>query len=110
MRVRFPPVAFMPRIKKTSSQPKRKPKPQVVVAKPVYPEYLEDFIKEVESKTPFKVKVDQYAEGNSYHVGVNEKNGKLYRCIWMVGFVNGPELLKEFWSSMAVKHLKLKSS
>lgn len=100
----------MPRIKKTSSQPKRKPKAPVVIQRPTYPEYLENFIKDVESKTPFKVKIDQYAEGNSYHVGVNQKNGKVYRCIWMVGFVNGPELLENFWNSLAVKNLKINPS
>lgn len=108
MRVRFSLAAFMPRIKKTSSQPKRKPKPPFPVKKVIYPDYLQNFINEVESKTPFKVKIDQYAEGNSYHVGVNEKNGRVYRCIWMVGFVNGPEFLENFWSSLAVKNLNIK--
>jgi hypothetical protein len=55
----------MPRIRKTSTQPKRKPKQSPVIVRPVYPEYIENFIKEVESKTHFKVKIDQYSEGAS---------------------------------------------
>lgn len=109
MRVRFSPAAFMPRIKKTSSQPKRKPKPPIKIVKPVYPEYIESFIKEVESKTPFTVKVDQYSEGASYHVGVNEKIGKVYRCVWMVGFAMGPEHLQPFWNSLPMQTLNNKT-
>lgn len=96
MRVRFPPAAFMGRIKKTSSQPKRKIK-TVVIPKKVYPEYIENFIKEVESKTPFKVKVDQYSDSGPYHIGVNKKQGNVYHCIWMVGYVTGPEFFGPFW-------------
>ena len=99
----------MPRIRKTSTQPKRKPKKPIVIEKPVYPEYIENFIKEVESKTNFKVKIDQYEKGNSYHVGVNEKYGKVYRCVWMVGFVMGPEHLSPFWSSLAMKNTNVKT-
>ena len=93
----------MPRTRKTSTQPKRKPKPSVKVIKPVYPDYIENFIQEVESKTSFTVKVDQYSEGASYHIGVNKKLGKIYRCVWMVGFVTDPEHLKPFWSSEITK-------
>ena len=109
MRVRFSPAAFMPRIRKTSTQPKRKPKVPVKIVKPVYPDYIESFIQEVESKTPFTVKVDQYSEGASYHIGVNQKQGKIYRCIWMVGFVTDPEHLKPFWSSLPMKEVNGKS-
>ena len=35
----------MPRIRKTSTQPKRKAKPAPVIARPVYPDYIENFIK-----------------------------------------------------------------
>ena len=95
----------MPRIRKTSTQPKRKPKVPVKIVKPVYPEYIENFIQEVESKTPFTVKVDQYSEGASYHIGVNQKQGKVHRCIWMVSFVTGPEHLSPFWLSTPIKSL-----
>ena len=108
MRVRFSPAAFMPRIRKTSTQPKRKAKPAPPIIRPVYPEYVENFIKEVESKTPFKVKVDQYSEGASYHIGVNQKIGKVYRCVWMVGFATEAEHLKPFWSSLPMKDLNSK--
>lgn len=106
MRVRFSPAAFMPRIRKTSTQPKRKPKPPVKIVKPVYPDYIENFIQEVESKTPFTVKIDQYSEGASYHIGVNKKIGKIHRCVWMVGFVTSPEHLKPFWNSLSVETIK----
>lgn len=86
----------MSKSRKTSSQPKRKPK-KIVIPKKVYPEYIENFIKEVESKTPYKVKADQYNENGPYHIGVNKKNGRVYHCIWMVGYVTGPEFLKSFW-------------
>jgi hypothetical protein len=99
----------MPRIRKTSTQPKRKVKPAPPIVRPVYPEYIENFIKEVESKTPFKVKIDQYSEGASYHIGVNQKIGKVYRCVWMVGFVMNSEHLNSFWSSLPVKELNNKS-
>ena len=93
----------MPRIRKTSTQPKRKPKVPVKIVKPVYPDYIENFIQEVESKTPFTVKVDQYSEGASYHIGVNQKQGKIHRCVWMVSFVTEPEHLTPFWSSLPMK-------
>lgn len=110
MRVRFSPAAFMPRFRKTSTQPKRKLKKPVKIAKPVYPEYIQKFIQEVESKTPFKVKIDQYEEGAAYHVGVNQIVGRVQRCIWMVGFATGLEHLQPFWSSLAMKDVTIKST
>jgi hypothetical protein len=100
----------MPRFRKTSTQPKRKPKKSVKIVKPVYPEYIEKFIQEVESKTPFKVKIDQYEEGAAYHVGVNQIIGRVQRCIWMVGFATGSEHLQSFWSSLAMKDVTIKST
>lgn len=99
----------MPRPRKTSTQPKRKPKKPVKIVKPEYPDYIEEFIKEVESKTPFKVKVDQYMKENSYHIGVNEVLGKVQRCIWMVGFVIEPEQLRPFWTSKALQNVTNKT-
>ena len=95
----------MPRIKKTSSQPKRKPRPVIKIEKPVYPEYIEIFIKEVESKTPFTVKIDKYGDKESYHIGVNKKEGKTHRCVWMVSYVTSPEHLIPFWASMPMKNV-----
>jgi hypothetical protein len=62
MRVQIPADAFMPRIRKTSSQPKRKPKKPVKIETPVYPEYIQNsFVQEVEIKDSLsKSKVDQY--------------------------------------------------
>ena len=99
----------MPRIRKTSTQPKRKPKKFVNIPKPVYPEYIQNFIQEIESKTHFVVKVDQYSQDASYHIGVNEKIGKIYRCIWMVSFVTNSDHLKPFWESLAMKDVKIKT-
>ena len=109
MRVRFSPAAFMPRTRKTSTQPKRKPQKPVKIVKPVYPQFIEDFIKEVESKTSLKVKVDRYMKENSYNVGVNMKVGKVSRCIWMVGVATGSEHLQPFWVSAAMKSWNDKS-
>jgi hypothetical protein len=100
----------MPRFRKTSTQPKRKLKKTVKIDKPVYPEYIQKFIQEVESKTPFKVKIDQYEEGAAYHVGVNQIVGRVHRCIWMVGFATGSEHLQSFWSSLAMKDVTIKST
>ena len=99
----------MPRIRKTSTQPKRKSKPAPKIIRPTYPEYIESFIKEVESKTHFTVKVDQYSEGASYHIGVNEKIGRVQRCVWMVGFATGPEHLAQFWSSLPIQNVTPKT-
>ena len=110
MRVRFSPAAFMPRSRKTSSQPKRKPKKPIKIVKPVYPEFIQNFIQEVESKTSFKVKVDQYEEYSAYHLGVNEIIGKVQRCIWMVDFATSAEHLQPFWSSSAMKNVTPKST
>jgi hypothetical protein len=96
----------MPRIRKTSLQPKRKPAKSVKIVKPVYPEYLQNFIDRVEKETPYKVHITQYAEESSYNVGVNKKVGKVYHCIWAVGFVTDPLLLQQFWTSAAFKGIK----
>ena len=93
----------MPRIRKTSIQPKRKPKKPVKIVKKVYPDYIQNFIDRVEKETEYTVKVDQYHDTSSYHVGVNKKVGKVHHCIWMVGFVDGPTYLEQFWQSSAFK-------
>ena len=98
----------MPRFRKTSTQPKRKPKPLLKIEKPVYPEYIENFILEVESKTPFKVKIDQFGGSGYFHIGINEKHGKHYHCVWMVDYCTGIDQLKPFWSSLPVKQLNNK--
>jgi len=105
MRVRFSPAAFMPRPRKTSTQPKRKVKKFVDKPKPVYPEYLQNFINEVETKTSFKVKVDQCSGEKFYDVGILRKEKRVYRCIWMVGSVDKLEYLNQFWKSEAYKTL-----
>ena len=109
MRVRFSPAAFMPRSRKTSTQPKRKPKKPIKIEKPVYPEYIQSFITEVESKTPLNVKVDQYGGTGYYHIGVNEKIGKRNHCIWMVGYATGTEHLQPFWTSVAMQNVSNKA-
>jgi hypothetical protein len=93
----------MPRIRKTSTQPKRKVKKIAPKPRPVYPEYIENFIKEVESKTPYSVIADQYSKDSSYNVGVLKKEGRVNRCIWMVQYATGPEHLSVFWNSLAMK-------
>jgi hypothetical protein len=96
----------MPRPRKTSTQPKRKVKKFVDKPKPVYPEYIQSFIEKVESSTPLKVKVDQYTVGSFYNVGVLKKQGKIYRCIWMVGHVDKVDYLNEFWKSESFKSIQ----
>jgi hypothetical protein len=103
MRVRFSPAAFMPKPRKTSTQPKRKIKKFVEKPKPIYPEFIQSFINKVQENSKFLVKVDQYAEGNSYHVAVNIKNGTRQRTIWMVGFATSNIELNVFWDSEAYK-------
>lgn len=93
----------MPRIRKTSTQPKRKPKKLEPIVEKIYPEFIENFKKELREKTPFTVKADQYSEGSAYHVGVLKKQGATHRCIWMVGFATEPEHLAGFWTSQAYK-------
>jgi len=93
----------MPRIRKTSTQPKRKEKKVAPKPRPIYPEYIENFISEVESKTPFKVIVSQYSKDSSYNVGVNRSLNGTSRCIWSCNFVTGPEHLNIFWSSWALQ-------
>lgn len=88
----------MAKIRKTSKYGKRKIKPLPPVVKPVYPEYIQNFINKVESTTPYVVKVDQYTETNSYHVGVLKKLDKVHRCIWMASFVDNSDVLDRFWS------------
>jgi len=100
----------MPRIRKTSTQPKKKVKKFVDKPKPVYPDYIQSFIDEVESKTTLKVKIDQTTTSTSYDVGVLRREKKVYRCIWMVGCVTGPEFLKMFWNSEAYKLYKNKTT
>ena len=93
----------MPRIKKTASQPKRKPRTPVKIVRPVYPDFIENFIKEVETKTPFTVKVDQYSEKNMYNVGVNKKEGKSQRCVWYANYAIDSSSLTHFWTSLAMQ-------
>jgi hypothetical protein len=99
----------MPRIRKTSTQPKRKVKKFVDKPKPTYPEFIQHFISEIESKTPFTVKVDQYAKDAAYHVGVLQKQGKIYRCIWMVSYTTSSEELGVFWTSECYKNWRQSS-
>jgi hypothetical protein len=94
----------MPRIRKTSTQPKRKPQKIVEKPKPVYPEFIQNFISEIESKTPFKVQVDQYSKDSAYHVGVLQKQSKIYRCIWMLNYATNSEELGMFWASDCYKN------
>ena len=93
----------MPRIRKTSLQPKRKPVKPIKIVKPVYPEYLQNFIDRVEKETHYTIHVNQYSEDTSYHVGVNKKVGKVHHCIWAVGFVTDQIPLQQFWTSEAFK-------
>jgi succinate dehydrogenase/fumarate reductase-like Fe-S protein len=94
----------MAKIRKTSKYGKRKIKPLPPVVKPVYPEYIQNFIDKVESTTPYVVKVDQYTETNSYHVGVLKKIDKVHRCVWMASFVDEPKWLEVFWTSESFKN------
>jgi hypothetical protein len=88
----------MPRIRKTSTQPKRKPKKVIIIPKKIYPEFVENFIKEVESKTPFKVIVDEFNEGSGYQIGVLKKiPSGIHHCIWMASYAKTPEELAKFW-------------
>lgn len=68
------------------------------IVKKIYPEYIQKFIKDVEAIPDLKVKVDQYTDGDTYSIGVNKKRGKVYHCIWTVGYVTGPEFLTPFWT------------
>lgn len=98
------------RIRKTSTQPKRKVKKPVKIERPVYPDFIENFIKEVESKTFCMVKIDQYTDKNSYHVGVLIKEKNKYRCIWMVSFATDSFHLNQFWNSESYKNCVKKIS
>jgi hypothetical protein len=53
----------MPRIRKTSNQPKRKPKKLEPIVEKIYPEFIESFKKDLKEKTPFTIKADQYSQG-----------------------------------------------
>ena len=96
----------MPKPKKTSSQPKKRIKKFVDKPKPVYPEFLQKFINDVQSQTQFKVKIDQYGEGAAYHVGILVKNGSRHNCIWMVNYSTNIEQLNCFWNSEAYQLYK----
>ena len=93
----------MPRHRKTSTQPKRKSKKFEPIVEKIYPEFIENFKKELMKKTSFIIKADQYSEGSAYHVGVLKKQRNTHRCIWMVGFATEPEHLNGFWTSQAYK-------
>lgn len=90
----------MPRHRKTSTQPKRKyNKKPVVIPSKIYPEYVQTFITEVETKTVYKVVVSQYNENAGYHVGVCKPVGHgRYHCIWMVNYAKTKEELDKFWT------------
>lgn len=100
----------MPRSRKTSTQPKKKIKQAKPKPRPVYPEFIENFIQSVESQTNLKVKVDQYSDSSGYHIGVLKMEKNKGRCIWMVGYASNPEELKMFWNSMAYKTWKEQSA
>jgi len=88
----------MPRIKKTSSQPKRKPKKLPKIPEKNYPDFLKEFIEEIQSCTPYIVKADQYSTDSDWNVGVLKKNGKKYLCIWISPHAKTKEDLNKFWS------------
>ena len=88
----------MPRIRKTSTQPKRKPKKAIVIPKKIYPEFIENFRKEVESKTKFKVIVDEFNEGCGYQVGVLKQMASgVFHCVWAASYAKTSEELNRFW-------------
>jgi hypothetical protein len=88
----------MPRIKKTSSQPKRKPKKVIAIPKKVYPEYVQSFIDEILSKTPYRVVAAQYSIDSGYSIGVIKQNGKVWHCIWSATYAKTKEELDRFWT------------
>lgn len=100
----------MPRIRKTSIQPKRKPKKAEPIVEKVYPEFIENFKKQVTEKTPFTVKIDQYADKSPWHIGVLQKQGSVFRCIWMVNFATEKDHLDLFWKSETYKNWRDQSS
>ena len=93
----------MPRHRKTSTQPKRKSKKFEPNVEKIYPEFIENFKKQLSEKTSFILKVDQYSKDSAYHIGVLVKQGRTHRCIWMVGFATCPEHVIPFWTSQAYK-------
>jgi hypothetical protein len=100
----------MPRSRKTSTQPKKKTKQAKPKPRPVYPDFIQNFIDSVETQTSLKVRVDQYTGSTGYHVGVLKMEKNKGRCIWMVGFTTKPEELRMFWDSMAYKSWKEQSA
>jgi len=94
----------MPRIKKTSSQPKRKTKKTIVIPEKIYPLFIEEFKKELSSKTPFFLKIDEYGGKDFYQIGIIQKIGKANRCIWMVDNAKSIEDLSMFWKSETYKN------
>lgn len=100
----------MPRIRKTSLQPKRKLKKAVIVPEKIYPQFIEDFRKELSSKTPFFLKIDEYGGKDSYQIGILQKIGGANRCIWMVDDARCAEHLSMFWKSETYKKWTQQSS
>lgn len=96
----------MPRIRKTSTQPNKKVKKFVDKPKPVYPDFIQKFIDNVESQTPFKVRVDQYNSDGLHNVSILQKQGKVHHCVWAVNFVDKQEYLNVFWTSDFYKNWK----
>jgi hypothetical protein len=94
----------MAKTRKTSKYAKRKIKPLPPIVKPVYPEYIQNFIDKVESSLPYTVKVDQYTGSTSYQIGILKKIGNVHRCIWMSNFVDDPKWLELFWTSESFKN------
>lgn len=85
--------------RKKSIYGKRKTKKPVKIVEKIYPEFITEFKKEVESKTKFKVIADQYAENGSYNVGVLKKvQDDRHHCIWMDAKANLKEDLDKFWN------------
>ncbi len=97
----------MAKYRKTSITPKKKPKPLPIPPKPVYPEYINSFIKDVEDRTKLTVRVCQYVEGSSYSVTVLRKLKHVHRSIWTKNLVTTPEQLVIFWDSEAFKELSV---
>ncbi len=102
-----PCIRIMPKFRKTSTQPKRKPKKHNPVVEKVYPDFIQKFINDVESQTPFKIRIDQCGTENLYNVSVLEKRKKVYHCVWYVGFVDNQNYLNMFWTSEFYKNWKL---
>jgi hypothetical protein len=87
----------MPRIRKTSTQPKRKIKKAPKLPEVIYPDYVQNFINEVKEKTPYIVRAVQYSIDSGYQVGVLKQNGKVWHCIWIASYAKTKEELDKFW-------------